>query len=133
MAVKTPKKLILLVEDEPQIVEVYQIALRAAGFEVESIAMGKDVIEKMKKIRSGQLKKPDLILLDLILPDINGLEVLQEIRKYEETKNLSVIILTNYGDAELEKNGYDLGVEQYLVKAQYTPTQLAALIKGMLK
>jgi two-component system alkaline phosphatase synthesis response regulator PhoP len=95
--------------------------------------MGGDAIEKVKKIRSGQLKKPDLILLDLILPDINGLEVLQEIRKYEETKNLSVIILTNYGDAELEKNGYDLGIEQYLVKAQYTPTQLAALIKGMLK
>jgi len=133
MAVKTPKKLILLVEDEPQIVEVYQIALNTAGFEVESIAMGRDVIEKMKKVRSGQLGKPDLILLDLILPDINGLEVLQEIRKYEETKNLSVIILTNYGDAELEKNGYDLGVEQYLVKAHYTPTQLAALIKGMLE
>jgi two-component system alkaline phosphatase synthesis response regulator PhoP len=127
------KKTILLVEDEPQIVEIYQIALKAAGFEVESIIMGGDAIEKVKKIRSGQLKKPDLILLDLILPDINGLEVLQEIRKYEETKNLSVIILTNYGDAELEKNGYDLGIEQYLVKAQYTPTQLAALIKGMLK
>jgi CheY-like chemotaxis protein len=127
------KKTILLVEDEPQIIDVYQTALRGAGFEVESIVMGGDAIEKVKKIRSGQLKKPDLILLDLVLPDINGLEVLKEIRGYPETKDLSVIVLTNYGDGDLEKNGYDLGAEQYLVKAQYTPTQLVALIEGMLK
>jgi CheY-like chemotaxis protein len=127
------KKTILLVEDEPQIIDVYQTALRGAGFEVESIVMGGDAIEKVKKIKSGQLKKPDLILLDLVLPDINGLEVLKEIRGYPETKDLSVIVLTNYGDGDLEKNGYDLGAEQYLVKAQYTPTQLVALIEGMLK
>lgn len=127
------KKTILLVEDEPQIIDVYQTALRGAGFEVESIVMGGDAIEKVKKIKSGRLKKPDLILLDLVLPDINGLEVLKEIRGYPETKDLSVIVLTNYGDGDLEKNGYDLGAEQYLVKAQYTPTQLVALIEGMLK
>ncbi len=127
------KKNILLIEDDPQIIDVYQIALKAAGFRVESIVMGGEAIEKVKKVKSGQLKKPDLILLDLILPDINGLEVLQEIRKYEETKDLSVVILSNYNSEGLEKNGYDLGNEQYLVKAQYTPTQLVALIKGMLE
>lgn len=127
------KKTIFLVEDEPQIIDVYQTALKAAGFEVDSAATGGGAIEKVKGIRNGQLKKPDLILLDLILPDINGLEILQEIRKYEETKDLSVIVLTNYGSGELEKNGYDLGKEQFLVKAQYTPTQLVALVKERLE
>lgn len=127
------KKTIFLVEDESQIIDVYQTALKAAGFEVDSAATGGGAIEKVKEIRSGQLKKPDLILLDLILPDINGLEVLQEIRKYEETKDLLVIVLTNYGSGELEKNGYDLGKEQFLVKAQYTPTQLVALVKERLE
>ena len=68
-------------------------------------------------------------MLDLILPDINGLEVLAEMKKYEETKDIPVFILTNYTDRELERLDYGLKTEKYLTKAEFSPKELVEMIK----
>ena len=121
-------KTILLIEDDFYIKDVYQIALKEADFLVETLSSGTGAIERIKKIKEAQAKKPDLVLLDLILPDINGIEVLAEIRKNEETKNIPVFILTNYTSRELETMGYDLKTEKYITKSNYSIKELIEII-----
>lgn len=127
------KKKILLIEDDRPLIEMYKEALERANFEVEALTTGYESFEKIKKIKEGKEKKPDLVLLDLLLPDINGIQILQEMREYEETKDLPVFILTNYTAPELKEMGFDLKVEKYLLKTDYTPTQLVELIKERLE
>ena len=121
------KKNILIIEDDGFFRELISIKLVANGFEVFGAIDGQDGIDKVKD------SKIDLILLDLILPDINGIEVLEEIRKQEETKDIPVFILTNYTSKELERLGYDLKTEQYLTKTDYPPSKLIEVIKERLK
>lgn len=123
------KKKILFVEDDMATIEVYKTALVEAGFEVSPILFGKEAIRRIEEIDKGEAEKPDLVLLDLILPDINGLEVLEEIRKRKKTKELLVFILSNYTDKELEERGLLLKTERYLLKTDYTPRELAKLVK----
>jgi len=74
-----------------------------------------------------------LILLDLILPDINGLEVLREVKSETETKDILVFVLTNYTDPRLIEELTKEGIDKFLVKTDYTPSQLTNIIKGALK
>jgi two-component system alkaline phosphatase synthesis response regulator PhoP len=127
------KKLIFFIEDDLPTIEVYKISLESAGFEVQVIESGNKAVEEIKKIAEEGDKKPDLVLLDLILPDINGIEVLKEIRKLEETKDIPVFILTNYSDKKLQKAGFDLKSEKFLLKTDYRPQKLAELVKKRLK
>ena len=102
--------------------------MERAHFEVEVLSLGQEVIKKIKNIESGQEVKPDIILLDLILPDINGIEVLREVRKSSATKDTKVFILTNQESSqviELE----NIKPDMFIVKANITPTQLLELIK----
>ncbi len=126
-------KTILLIEDDFAIIDVYTIVLEVADFKVETITLGAKALEKIKEIKKGKAKKPDLLLLDLILPDMNGIDILKAMRKEKETKDIAVFVLTNYTDRELEKIGYDLKSERHLLKTDYTPTQLVKLIKKRLK
>ncbi len=126
-------KTILFIEDDMPTIDIYQTALTGAGFEVEVISWGGKAIEKIKEIEKGKAEKPDLVLLDLILPDINGIEVLKEIRGQEATKDLTVFILTNYTNKKMEKMGYDLKSERFLLKTDYAPRQLIELIKERLE
>lgn len=127
-------KTILLIEDDEPIIDVYTTALEKADhFKVEAITLGYKAIERIKEIEQGKIKKPDLVLLDLILLDINGLEVLAEMKKYEETKDIPVFILTNYTSWELEQMGCDLKTEKYLTKTDLSINQLVKLVKERLK
>ena len=127
-------KKILLIEDEPMHIEIYEDALKKAGFEVETIDLGYKAIERIKEMKGKKAKKPDLVLVDLVLPDISGLEVLEEMRKYEETKDIPSFILTNYTDREIKEYGLkELEVEQYIVKIENTPSQIVEIIKKRLK
>lgn len=123
------KKLILFVEDDLATVDVYKTALEKAGFDVSPILLGEEAVRRIQEAEKGETQKPDLILLDLILPDINGIEVLEEIRKQEKTKDIPVFILTNYTDSKLEQKGLKLKAERYLLKTDYTPSQLVKIIK----
>ena len=120
-------KRILLVEDDPLIVEIYTTQLEKAGFQVDSAIDGEIAFEKAKNERF------DLLVLDIVLPFVTGFEVLRKIRNQEELKNLKVLILSNLSqksDMEMAKN---LGAIKYLVKAHYTPSEVVEEIKKALK
>ncbi len=126
-------KNILLVEDDSAIIDIYQIAFKAAGFNVETLSDGQSMLNKIQEIQSGKTKAPDLILLDIVLPDINGTDLLKQIKENEKTKNIKLIVLSNNTDTELKKLGYDLGNQKCLTKSQHTPTQLVEILKKELK
>ncbi len=121
------KKTILFIEDDLPTVEVYKTALEYAGFKVEIALSGNDGIKKIKA------KTPDLILLDFLLPDINGLEVLKEIRAQKDAKDIPIFILTNYTDEKLGQKGLFLKNEKYLLKTKHTPRELVQVVKKKLK
>jgi len=106
-------KKILLIEDEPTLQKTIGEVLKKENYEVLSALDGKTGLDLIQK------EKPDLILLDLILPKMNGFEVLEELKSKEETKNIPVIILTNLERNEDINRALELGATTYLVKANY--------------
>jgi len=115
---KSAKKRILLVEDDQFLLELYAAKLKSAGFAVEIAQNGERALEQMEKFR------PDLVLLDVVIPEPDGLAVLKSIRGNFATKNLKVIILTNLGQQEEIERGLNLGANDYLIKAHLTPSEI---------
>jgi len=126
------KRLIFQIEDDASTLEVYEIALEQAGFEVDTVESGEEALERLKLIKKGDLRKPDLILLDYLLPGIDGLDVLQNIRKDPKLKNLKVFITSNYSVRELKDKGEMIKGEKVVLKADYPPTKMVELIKDEL-
>ncbi len=119
-------KKILLAEDDPFIVDIYTTKLKQAGFEVDVVSEGEEVLKKARE------KKPDLLLLDIVLPTMNGWEILRAIRQSEDLKDLPVVILSNlYQKDEVEK-GLKFGALKYLIKAHYTPSEVVEEVKKIL-
>jgi len=127
------RKLILFVEDDVSTVEVYKITLEQAGFMVEVLTSGQEAMDKIVEIDQGAAIKPNLILLDYILPDIDGLQILKEIRKRKNTKNLKVFITTNYSIEKLKQDGKFVDGEKFILKADYPPSKMADLVRKELK
>lgn len=127
------KPKILIIEDDRPTIKLYGEVFKMAGFEVEILDLGQKAIERLREIREGKKEKPDLILLDLILPDINGISVLKEARKYPETKNLKIFVLTNYNSPELNQELIKEGVDKILIKVQHSLRDLIKIIKESLK
>ena len=111
---------ILMVEDDAFFRKLYRDQLTSAGFEFSEAITG---VEGLHKIMA---EHPDLVLLDLMLPQKNGFDVLAEMRHNETTKNIPVIILSNLGQESDIKEGLDLGAQDYLVK---TSVRLSDVIK----
>ena len=126
-------KKILLIEDDKPTIEIYEEVLKRGGFEVETLKTGFEAIERLEEIKKGKKEKPDLILLDLILPGFDGIEILEKAKGEEKIKNLSFFILTNYTAPEAEKRVKELGIENYIVKANTPPSQLVKIIKDWFK
>ncbi|MBU4360625.1 response regulator [Candidatus Parcubacteria bacterium] len=120
-----PKK-ILLVEDEKTLSEMYQTKLEREKFTVISVQNGGQALEKVKA------EKPDLILLDIILPKTNGFDILAELKANSKLKKIPVIMLTNLGQEEDIKKGEKLGAKDYIVKANSTPAQVVDKVKKLL-
>lgn len=119
-------KKVLLIEDDPFMVDIYSKKLSEAGFEFDLALNGKEALKKIKE-------EPDLILLDIILPGIDGWEILERIKKDPELKSIPVFVLSNLGQrAEVEK-ALKLGADKYLIKANFTPSQVVAQVKQWLK
>ncbi|MDP2946577.1 MAG: response regulator [Nanoarchaeota archaeon] len=123
------KPKILIIEDDEPIIKLFQEVFPMAGFEIEVLNLGQKAIKRLEEIREGKKERPDLILLDLILPDINGIEVLKEARKYPETKNLKIYALTNYSNPEFNEELTKEGIDKILIKAQYSLNELVEIIK----
>lgn len=114
---------IAIIEDDAAISQMYRIKFEAEGYEVETAEnglLGLGLIEEMK---------PDIILLDLMMPEMNGDEMLQKLRETTWGKNIKVIILTNMGESEAPATIKDLNVEAFILKANMTPRQVAELVK----
>ena len=121
------EKTILVVEDDEMIGSMYKTKFEADGFTVLTANNGAAGLELAKK------EKPDIIMLDVILPQLDGFSVLEEIKKDPALKNTPVIMLTNLGTEEDKKKGQAMGALDYLVKASLTPGQVSAKIKQALK
>lgn len=117
-------KTILLVEDEPTLQKTLTVALTQEGYEVKSALDGEI------GLRLARETKPDLILLDLILPKMDGFEVLDELKKDDAVKNIPVIILTNLESTQDIEKALALGATNYLVKANYDLKDVIEKIKG---
>jgi two-component system, OmpR family, alkaline phosphatase synthesis response regulator PhoP len=127
-------KLIYLIEDDAGVIEVYKTGLEKIGkFEVKVFKTCKEAKDKIEEFANNKGKKPDLILLDLILPECNGVEILGILKKTEQTKDIPVIILTNYTSDEIKERGIEMGTKDYLTKTEVTPTKLAEIVKEKLK
>jgi CheY-like chemotaxis protein len=123
------KEKILIVEDDLPTRNLLEETLKMEGFEIDTATLAKEAIEKLEEIRDGKREKPDLILLDLILPDMNGIEVLKEARKYPETKGIKIFALTNYFDPEMNQQLIKEGIDKIILKAQITLKELVEIIK----
>lgn len=117
---------IAIIEDDPVISQMYRFKFEASNFEVQLANNGKRGIEMIKSFQ------PDLILLDLQMPEMNGADALEIIRKNEWGKNIPVIILTNMGEEESPKKLRALGIHSYIVKANLTPNQVLKRVQEAL-
>lgn len=126
------KETIFLIEDEPDIMYVNATALTNAGFNVIQLGSGKEAMAKVKKIQGKKEEKPALVLLDLVLPDINGLEILRSLRENKITEDLKVFIFSNYTSDALLKIEY-IKPDKFILKSATTPTQLVEIVKEAVK
>lgn len=117
---------IAIIEDDSVINQMYRMKFEADGFEVQVADNGKSGIELVEKYQ------PDIILLDLQMPEMNGDQALARIRSKDWGKNIPVIILTNLGAEESPKELKDLNIHSYIVKAEFTPSQVVARVKEVL-
>ncbi|MCD6148262.1 response regulator [bacterium] len=125
-------KKILLIEDEMPAIDIYEKVLNKAGFKTKSLINGREALSELRKIKHQEKARPDLILLDLILPDINGIEILKEIKSWQETRDIPVVILTNYRDVETEQRGEELGANAYIIKTNITPQEILGIVRKYL-
>jgi two-component system response regulator AdeR len=117
---------IAIIEDDIAIVQMYRTKFEHSGYVVETAGDG---IAGLKLIADF---KPDIILLDIMMPNMNGLEMMSSLRRQPEGRNAKVIILTNMGDAETATKVYKMAASDYIVKAELTPTEVEARVQKLL-
>ena len=120
-------KKILIIEDDSFLSEMYSTKLIREGFETEIAINGKQGLDKIKSI------KPDLVLLDIVLPKMDGFEILESVKKDSKLKNIPIVLLTNLGQKNEIEKGLLLGADEYIIKAHFTPTAVVTKIKEILK
>jgi len=118
---------ILIVDDEESILFMYSEKLKEAGHQILTACKGEEGLEIARK------EKPDLIFLDIIMPKLNGLDVLKELKSDPETKNIPTFLLTNLPEDASGNKAKELGVTGYLVKAQVEPTDLEKVVEEAIK
>jgi len=118
---------ILIVDDNGQIRNMYSQVLSVRGYQV---AVAGDGLEAVAKIGS---EMPDLILLDVMMPKLSGMKVLEAVRANAKTKSIPVVMFTNLANEADAKRAKELGVSKYLIKSDVDPTQLAGLVDEMVR
>jgi DNA-binding response OmpR family regulator len=119
-------KKILLVEDEKILAQMYKDKFEEAGFETDVMFSAEEAFEYLKK------ERPDLIILDILLPRKNGVGFLEMIKEIPSLREVPIIGLSNYDDPETKKRAFDLGIRDYLIKTEYTPQELLSKISRYL-
>ncbi len=124
---KKAKKKILIIEDEKILAEMYHDVFVQAGFKVFS------AIESKEGLKITRKERPDLIVLDILLPRESGISFLEKLKQDAEISSIPVVVFTNYDGSDTKKKAKKLGVKSYLIKANFTPQQFVSKIKGYLK
>jgi DNA-binding response OmpR family regulator len=117
---------VAIIEDDQAISQMYRFKFEAEGYEVETAENGKVGLALAKNM------KPDIILLDLMMPEMNGDEMLAKMRATSWGKDIKVVILTNKGEQEIPDEVRNLGVSAVILKADMTPRQVAEVVKKYL-
>lgn len=120
-------KKILLVEDDFFVRDIYQRKLRECGFDVESAGDGSEGLSRLRE------RIPDLLLLDIFMPYVDGRDVLREMKSDPVLSAVPVILLTNFSASEGVRDGFDLGAEEYLIKSHFTPSEVLKKIESVLE
>lgn len=121
------KKRILIVDDDEFLLDMYTVKFKEAGFEVDFAAEGRTAKEKMKKHRY------DAILLDIVMPQLDGFTLLKELRQEKsDIKDTLIVYLTNLGQREDIEKGLALGVDDYIIKAHFTPSEVVKKVEELL-
>ena len=118
--------LILIVDDEPDLLDLLAYNLERAGYRVRRAATGRDALAEVDR------QRPDLVVLDVMLPDLEGFEVLRALRSREAFRDLPVILLTARGEEPDKLVGFELGADDYVVKP-FSPRELLARVRAVLK
>ncbi len=118
---------VLFVEDDQSVAQMYKLKLELDGYDVEVASDGEMALE------SARAAPPDIIFLDIRLPKLDGFGVLEALHKDDRTKQVPVVILSNYSEKQLIDRGVKLGAADYLIKSQTTPARLARGLEGWLK
>ncbi len=117
---------ILIVDDEPDLLELLRINLREAGYEVETAARGREALESVRR------SPPDLVVLDLMLPDVEGTEICRQLRQDTELAALPIIMLTAKADEVDRVVGLELGADDYVTKP-FNPRELILRVRAVLR
>jgi len=118
---------ILIVEDDPMLVEIYQKKFSSDGYEVITAMDGSEVLKKIKS------EKPELVLLDLVLPEEDGFDVLKKIKQNPHTKDIRVIIFSNLSQTEDKQKAQALGAEGFITKSDFTPKEMIEEVRKIFK
>ena len=114
---------VAIIEDDQAISQMYRIKFEAEGYDVETAENGKQGLELCEKM------VPDIILLDLMMPEMNGDEMLEKLRQTDWGASIKVVILTNMGEQEIPASVKSQNVSAVILKADMTPRQVAELVK----
>lgn len=120
------QKKILIIEDDRYISKMYQLKLSLEGYSVEVAENGRQGVDKVKEF------VPDVILCDILMPELDGFEVIKIVKSEEATKNIPILIMSNLGQEDHIQKGMQLGAVGYIVKSQYTPSKVVDTIKQVL-
>ena len=118
---------VLFVEDDPSVAQMYKLKLELDGYQVQVAADGETAVQM------AIAAPPDIVFLDIRLPKLDGLAVLEALRGDQRTQAVPVVILSNYSESELVEKGLKLGALEYLIKSQTTPATLAGGVENWLK
>jgi len=117
---------VLIVEDDPLISRMYQKIFTFEQFEVEVAANGEEALEKVVVF------KPELVLLDVMMPKMNGLQVLEKLKENDQTKAIPVVMLTNLAGQQDAETALAKGAVKYIIKSEYEPRQVVEMVKEVL-
>jgi len=127
MSNKDGKTKILLVEDDPFLSSMYSTKFELENFAVLAAEDGE------KGLKLALAERPDIILLDILMPKMNGFEVLEKLKENKETDSIPVILLTNLNQKDEIEKGLSLGANDYLIKAHFMPSEVVDKIKKVIK
>jgi DNA-binding response OmpR family regulator len=118
---------ILIIEDDRYISKMYQLKLSLEGYDVQVAENGREGVDKVKEFL------PNIILLDILMPELDGFEVLKIVKSDDVTKDIPVLIMSNLGQEDHVEKGMKLGAIGYIVKSQYTPSKVVEKIKSVIE